>query len=124
MACQRGRTRGQTPGPPPTAPAPLAPPPGGTSSAAAAAPATPSGVLSGQQTFWLEALLLLADPGAAAEEAAWLALFYGRELIRAAYRGPASYERWTSDFSGHWAGHLLDIKRAAEQAVQKGKSDE
>lgn len=36
----------------------------------------------------------------------------------------AIYERWTSDFSGHWAGHLLNIKRAAEQAARKEKSDE
>jgi predicted transcriptional regulator len=36
----------------------------------------------------------------------------------------AIYERWTSEFSGHWAGHLLTIKHAAEQAARKGKSDE
>jgi predicted transcriptional regulator len=31
------------------------------------------------------------------------------------------YERWTHEFSGRWAGHLLDIKRAAEHAVIKGR---
>lgn len=36
----------------------------------------------------------------------------------------AIYERWTNDFSGHWAGHLLKIKRVSEQAAQKEKSNE
>lgn len=27
------------------------------------------------------------------------------------------YERWTTEFSGHWAAHLLDIKRVAERAA-------
>lgn len=27
------------------------------------------------------------------------------------------YERWTDAFSGHWAGHLLRIKQAAEGAA-------
>jgi predicted transcriptional regulator len=35
----------------------------------------------------------------------------------------AVYERWTSDFSGHWAGHLLNLKRAAELAAGNGKPD-
>ncbi len=36
----------------------------------------------------------------------------------------AIYERWTNAFSGHWASHLLNIKRASEQAAQKEKADE
>lgn len=36
----------------------------------------------------------------------------------------AIYERWTSEFSGHWAGHLLRIKQAAEEAASKGKANE
>ncbi len=32
------------------------------------------------------------------------------------------YERWTDDYSGHWAGHLLRIKQAAEGAG-KGMKD-
>ncbi len=34
------------------------------------------------------------------------------------------YERWTTDFSGHWAGHLLRLKQAAESAVRKGGQDD
>jgi len=34
------------------------------------------------------------------------------------------YELWTDDFSGHWAGHLLSIKRMAENAVSKGNRNE
>ncbi|SFH65873.1 helix-turn-helix transcriptional regulator [Bradyrhizobium sp. Gha] len=33
------------------------------------------------------------------------------------------YERWTDAFSGHWAGHLLGIKQAAESAGKGGKGD-
>ena len=31
------------------------------------------------------------------------------------------YERWTDEFSGRWAGHLLDIKRAAENTMAKDR---
>lgn len=31
----------------------------------------------------------------------------------------AIYERWTTEFAGHWAGHLLRIKQAAESAIAK-----
>ncbi len=33
------------------------------------------------------------------------------------------YERWTDEFSGHWAGHLPRIKQAAESAAGKGRPD-
>ena len=33
------------------------------------------------------------------------------------------YERWTSEFSGHWAGHLLGLKQAAESAAGKRGPD-
>lgn len=35
----------------------------------------------------------------------------------------AIYERWTTEFSGHWAGHLLRIKQAAEGAANKGGTE-
>ena len=31
------------------------------------------------------------------------------------------YERWTTDYSGHWAGHLLRIKHAAEAKASERK---
>lgn len=34
------------------------------------------------------------------------------------------YERWADDFSGQWAGHLLSIKRMAENAVSKDNRNE
>ncbi len=36
------------------------------------------------------------------------------------------YERWTTEFSGHWAGHLIGIKRAAERAanISRKSTDE
>ena len=33
------------------------------------------------------------------------------------------YERWTDEFSGHWAGHLLKIKHAAESAGNGSKGN-
>lgn len=29
------------------------------------------------------------------------------------------YERWATEFSGYWAGHLLRIKQGAESAARK-----
>src|SRR5262249_2341782 len=71
---------GSSPETGPTAPALPAPPAGAVSagghpSAPASPPAPPFGTPSWQQAFWLEALLLLTDPGAApGEELAWLPL--------------------------------------------------
>ncbi len=31
------------------------------------------------------------------------------------------YDRWTDDYSGHWAGRLASIKYAAEQAAKDKK---
>ncbi|MEM1090880.1 MAG: helix-turn-helix transcriptional regulator [Pseudomonadota bacterium] len=31
------------------------------------------------------------------------------------------YDRWTDDYSGHWAGRLASIKYAAEQAAKEKK---
>jgi ELWxxDGT repeat protein len=68
-----------TPAMPPPAPASPAHPAGALSpgvSAPASPAASPPGMTSWQQAFWLEALLLLADPGAAAPgaEMAWLTI--------------------------------------------------
>jgi DNA-binding transcriptional ArsR family regulator len=34
------------------------------------------------------------------------------------------YERWTDAFSGHWAGHLLKIKHAAERAGKRNDDND
>jgi hypothetical protein len=31
------------------------------------------------------------------------------------------YERWTNEFSGRWAAHLLNIKFTAESVASRGK---
>jgi DNA-binding transcriptional ArsR family regulator len=31
------------------------------------------------------------------------------------------YERWTDEYSGRWAGHLLSIKHVAESIASRGK---
>lgn len=34
------------------------------------------------------------------------------------------YERWATEFSGYWAGHLIRVKQAAEAAANRKADDD